>query len=193
LSYAKPCIFLGFVAKAHKLCKMTKNVFIYIIVFVLIGIAAWFFIDKSKQASKNSDLGALVPEEKSTETPMPDSNNSEKWVKLSSGLQILDVMIGPGKEAKEGDIVSAHYTGTFSDGRKFDSSYDHGQPFSFPLGGGMVIKGWDMGLVGMKVGGKRKLIIPPDLGYGPQGSGPIPGNTTLYFDIELVDAQTPTR
>ncbi len=171
---------------------MIKNTFIYIVVFVIIGIAAWFFINKTRNTSNNSDLGVLVPEEKTSNTPMP-SNKEENWIKMPSGLQILDVVIGPGKEAKDGDIVTAHYTGTLTDGTKFDSSYDHGQPFSFPLGGGMVIKGWDLGLVGMKVGGKRKLIIPPDLGYGPRGSGPIPPNATLNFDIELVDTQTPTH
>jgi FKBP-type peptidyl-prolyl cis-trans isomerase len=120
------------------------------------------------------------------------TDKEEQWIKLSSGLQILDVVIGPGREAKDGDVVSAHYSGTLKDGTKFDSSYERGQPFSFILGNGMVIKGWDLGLVGMKVGGKRKLIIPPDLGYGERGAGGvIQPNTTLYFDIELMDVQTP--
>lgn len=104
----------------------------------------------------------------------------------ASGLQYQDVVVGTGATAKAGDMVSVHYLGTFTDGKKFDSSYDRGEPFQFKLGAGMVIKGWDEGVAGMKVGGKRKLIIPPSLGYGPQDYGPIPGNSTLLFDVELV-------
>ncbi|HLC70013.1 MAG TPA: FKBP-type peptidyl-prolyl cis-trans isomerase [Patescibacteria group bacterium] len=93
---------------------------------------------------------------------------------------------GAGEEAKEGHTVSVHYTGTFEDGTKFDSSLDRNQPFSFNLGGGMVIKGWDLGVVGMKVGEKRKLTIPYHLGYGEHGYGPIPPKATMVFEIELL-------
>lgn len=82
--------------------------------------------------------------------------------------------------------MQVHYTGTLADGTKFDSSLDRGQPFSFPLGEGKVIKGWDEGLSTMRVGGKRQLVIPPDLGYGQRKSGPIPPNSTLYFEVELL-------
>ena len=88
--------------------------------------------------------------------------------------------------AQAGDVVTLNYTGTLSDGTKFDSSYDHGEPFSFTLGAGEVIKGWDDGIVGMKVGEKKHLVIPPEMGYGAQAIGPIPANSTLMFDVELV-------
>jgi FKBP-type peptidyl-prolyl cis-trans isomerase len=103
-------------------------------------------------------------------------------------LETEDVKVGTGREAKTGDSVNVQYTGTLMNGTKFDSSYDHGgKPFNFKLGTGQVIKGWDQGVVGMKVGGKRKLRIPPDLGYGEKGSPPtIPANAGLLFDVELV-------
>jgi FKBP-type peptidyl-prolyl cis-trans isomerase FkpA len=104
------------------------------------------------------------------------------------GLSVEEVKPGEGAMATHGKTVSVHYTGKLTDGTKFDSSYDRGQPIEFPLGAGVVIKGWDMGIEGMKVGGKRKLTIPPDLAYGARGTpgGPIPPNATLVFDVELV-------
>jgi FKBP-type peptidyl-prolyl cis-trans isomerase len=106
-------------------------------------------------------------------------------------LLIEDVKIGEGTVAAKGKTVSVHYTGVLTNGTKFDSSLDRGQPIVFPLGTGMVIKGWDQGVEGMKVGGKRKLTIPPDLAYGAKGTpgGPIPPNATLVFDVELVDVK----
>ena len=101
--------------------------------------------------------------------------------------QITDLRAGTGPEAKAGDSVAVHYTGTLENGTKFDSSRDRGQPFSFPLGKGRVIKGWDVGVAGMKVGGQRKLVIPPEEGYGAAGAGGvIPPNATLHFDVELL-------
>ncbi len=106
----------------------------------------------------------------------------------SSGLQYLDLVKGSGREAHVGETASVHYTGWLKDGTKFDSSVDRGQPFSFRLGAGRVIKGWDEGVVGMNIGSKRKLIIPPYLGYGARGAGQvIPPNATLIFDVELLD------
>ena len=106
----------------------------------------------------------------------------------SSGLQYWDIVVGAGATAAAGKTVKVHYTGWLTDGKKFDSSVDRGQPFSFPLGGGRVIKGWDEGVAGMKVGVKRQLRIPPELGYGARGaSGAIPPNATLIFDVELLD------
>lgn len=103
-----------------------------------------------------------------------------------TGLQIEDIVTGDGATAEKGMSVSVHYTGTFPDGREFDSSLSRG-PFQFVLGGGMVIAGWDEGVQGMKVGGKRMLIVPPELGYGDAGAGGvIPGGATLHFEVELL-------
>ena len=105
----------------------------------------------------------------------------------ASGLTYQDLAEGSGAEAKKGSQVSVHYTGWLMDGTKFDSSKDRNTPFDFPLGAGQVIKGWDEGVAGMKVGGKRKLTIPPSLGYGARGSGRvIPPNATLQFEVELL-------
>lgn len=102
-------------------------------------------------------------------------------------LQIEDLKLGTGAEAQSGKAISVHYTGTLTNGNKFDSSRDRGTPFEFQLGAGMVIQGWDQGIVGMKVGGRRKLTIPPEMGYGARGYPPvIPGNSTLVFDVELL-------
>lgn len=107
---------------------------------------------------------------------------------LAGGLKVEDVTVGTGAEAVVGKMVGVHYTGWLMDGKKFDSSYDHGGPFTFQLGVGQVIKGWDEGVAGMKVGGKRKLTIPPALAYGDRdvGNGLIPANSTLMFEVELL-------
>ncbi|HSF68588.1 MAG TPA: FKBP-type peptidyl-prolyl cis-trans isomerase [Nitrospiraceae bacterium] len=111
-------------------------------------------------------------------------------VTTSSGLQYVDLTMGTGATAEAGQTVSVHYTGWLENGKKFDSSVDRAQPFSFSLGVGRVIKGWDEGVKGMKVGGKRKLTIPSKLGYGAQGAGGvIPPNATLIFDVELLSVQ----
>ena len=105
----------------------------------------------------------------------------------ASGLVIEEINLGEGAEAQAGQMVSVHYSGYLTNGSKFDSSVDRNEPFDFPLGRGHVIRGWDEGVAGMKVGGKRKLTIPPDLGYGARGAGGvIPPNATLVFDVELL-------
>jgi ketosteroid isomerase-like protein len=107
-----------------------------------------------------------------------------------SGLKYEDIVVGDGESPKPGQMVTVHYTGTLENGTKFDSSLDRGQPFSFQIGAGRVIKGWDEGVMTMKVGGKRKLIIPPELGYGARGAGGvIPPNAVLIFEVELLSVK----
>ena len=126
-------------------------------------------------------------------TPGSDGGEKKKEEIITSktGLKYVEQKVGEGKTAKAGDTVSVHYTGTLENGKKFDSSRDRDQPFEFPLGAGKVIKGWDEGVAGMKEGGKRKLIIPPELGYGPRevGNGLIPANLTLIFEVELLKVE----
>jgi len=111
----------------------------------------------------------------------------EKVITTASGLKYVDMVVGTGDEAKKGQTVRVHYTGWLKDGTKFDSSLDRGKPFEFQLGAGRVIKGWDEGVAGMKMGGKRKLIIPAQLGYGDRGAGGvIPPGAELTFEVELL-------
>lgn len=108
-------------------------------------------------------------------------------IKSASGLRYTDLREGTGPTPQRGQTVTVHYVGTLENGKKFDSSYDRGVPADFRIGVGAVIKGWDEGLMSMKQGGKRRLVIPPNLGYGPQGRPPdIPGNSTLIFEVELL-------
>jgi FKBP-type peptidyl-prolyl cis-trans isomerase len=116
--------------------------------------------------------------------------DTTKMTKMPSGLRYQDVTPGQGTEATAGHAVTVHYTGWLPDGKKFDSSRDHGQPFTFTLGGGQVIAGWDQGVAGMRVGGRRKLVLPPDLAYGEAGAPPdIPPGATLVFDVEVLDVK----
>lgn len=107
----------------------------------------------------------------------------------ADGLKIDDIKVGTGAEAVRGKMVTVHYTGWLVNRTKFDSSVDRGKPFTFRLGAGRVIRGWDQGVAGMKVGGLRRLTIPPELGYGARGVGPIPPNSTLIFNVELLDVK----
>jgi peptidylprolyl isomerase len=116
------------------------------------------------------------------------AQGANKTVTTASGLKYVDVIVGKGASPTVGKQVKVHYTGTLENGKKFDSSVDRNEPFSFAIGVGQVIRGWDEGVMTMKVGGKRKLIIPSKLGYGARGAGGvIPPNATLLFDVELLD------
>lgn len=135
-------------------------------------------------------LSAQTPTHKPA--PRPNTNAPTKvtgdGVKTADGLQYWEIRVGTGQVAKDGDHVKVHYTGWLTTGKKFDSSVDAHQPFDFTIGKGEVIKGWEEGVAGMKVGGKRQLRIPPELGYGASGTpdGTIPSNATLIFDIQLL-------
>lgn len=111
----------------------------------------------------------------------------------TTGVKIEDTLNGQGDVAVAGDMVTVNYVGTLPDGKVFDSSIDRGQPFTFQLGVGQVIRGWDEGFVGMRVGGKRKLTISPDYGYGAQTVGPIPANSTLIFEVDLLKVEHPAQ
>jgi FKBP-type peptidyl-prolyl cis-trans isomerase len=138
---------------------------------------------KSAQQSARSSAGEKPPERKFRKI----DEKERKVVTTKSGLKYEDLEEGLGAEAKSGDRVQVHYTGWLKDGKKFDSSKDRDQPFEFNLGKGEVIKGWDEGVAGMKVGGKRKLIIPSELAYGKRGRPGIPPDSELTFEVELLD------
>jgi len=141
-------------------------------------------------------LAAQSSSHKAAPARVPNTNAPTRvtgeGVKTDSGLQYWEIKVGTGDEARSGDKVKVHYTGWFTSGKKFDSSVDAQQPYSFTLGQGNVIKGWDEGVTGMKVGGKRQLRIPPELAYGEQGyKNIIPPNSTLIFDVQLLAVTPP--
>jgi FKBP-type peptidyl-prolyl cis-trans isomerase FkpA len=159
---------------------MTKSLVVAgVVVFVFVAIAIW------GQTSAQTPVHKHVQAVPNTNAPTKVTGDG---VKTDSGLQYWDIKVGTGEVAKDGDHVKVHYTGWLTTGKKFDSSVDAHQPFDFTIGKGEVIKGWDEGVTGMKVGGKRQLRIPPELGYGASGTpgGPIPPNATLIFDIQLL-------
>jgi FKBP-type peptidyl-prolyl cis-trans isomerase len=127
---------------------------------------------------------AAAPTTETTQTAQTAAATTE-----AAKLEVVDAVVGNGNEAVSGKAVTVHYTGTLKDGTKFDSSLDRKEPFKFNLGAGQVIKGWDQGIVGMKVGGKRKLTIPSELAYGANAVGAIPANSTLVFDVELLKVE----
>ena len=146
----------------------------YLLIFIILLII--IIVISQIQNGSNNDM---------TDFPMVDPNI--EVITTDSGLQYQDIEVGTGQEAKVSDAISVHYTGYLTDGTKFDSSVDRDTPFDFNLGMGFVIPGWDEGVQGMAVGGKRILIIPSGLGYGPSGSGSvIPPNSILIFEVELL-------
>ncbi len=168
---------------------MFKRPYIWLIVGLMLAALVFFAARCSTKADDSSENKPAestqqeIPAADDTSTVAPSEETSADVTELV----IEDLTVGTGVEAKAGDTVSVHYTGWLTDGTKFDSSVDYGQPFEFVLGQGRVIEGWDVGVAGMKVGGKRKLTIPSDMGYGVQGYPPvIPGNATLVFDVELL-------
>jgi len=151
---------------------MTNKIIPYVLMAVVFAVFVYFFSFRDKSAAP-------------TAPAMPAGPNG------AAELQIEDIIIGSGEEAENGDLATVHYSGVLESGAKFDSSYDRGESFQFVLGAGQVIKGWDLGVAGMKIGGKRKLTIPPELGYGDRQVGPIPANSTLIFEVELLAVQKP--
>lgn len=150
--------------------------------------------DQTAQQTDQSDDAVLIAQSTDASDLAPtdadaasDMDNSEDIITTESGLQYVDIVEGTGAMPQARQTVTVHYTGTLEDGTKFDSSRDRNRPFSFRIGVGQVIRGWDEGVATMRVGGQRKLIIPPELGYGARGAGGvIPPNATLVFDVELL-------
>ncbi len=128
-------------------------------------------------------------DENNVEPPVPREVSDDDYSDLGDGLKYYDFKVGRGEAAKDGDLLSVHYSGWLTDNTLFDSSYPREQPIQFRIGAGRVIQGWERGLVGMKVEGERQLLIPPELAYGVMGQGPIPPNSTLIFEVQLISIE----
>lgn len=166
-----------------------KNIIQYLF---LVGIVTFGIVYVLNYKNKNTSFYQTTDTTSTKEVVAESSpvSNNKKMQGDVTELKIEDITVGTGAEAVAGKEISVHYTGTLTNGTKFDSSKDRGTPFEFTLGAGQVIQGWDQGFAGMKVGGKRKLVIPPNMGYGAQGAGGvIPPNATLIFEVELLDVK----
>jgi peptidylprolyl isomerase len=152
---------------------MSKHFIVSLVIGILVLVVFAYFIFGLNGTTTTQTSAQPTPQ------TLTSSSSTDK-------LQIQDEKIGTGAAVKKGDTVQINYVGTLTNGTKFDASADHGGPFTTQIGVGQVIKGWDEGIIGMKVGGKRKLTIPPSLGYGDQAEGSIPANSTLIFQVELV-------
>lgn len=173
--------------------KPLNRIIVGVLAAGFIGVVIYAALPKgSSTSTAKSTVTTPTPPPATQTVTMPDSANSAVTNSVvpppdpNAKLETKDVKVGTGTETAElGDQLTVHYTGTLKDGTKFDSSVDKGQPYTLTLGKNLI-EGWNKGIVGMKVGGKRKLVVPPSLGYGAQDKGNIPPNSTLYFDIELL-------
>lgn len=156
--------------------------FLIIAIIAAVAIAAYVFTKKSDETANTTAQTTETTETAGTQTAETATTSEIK-------VDIQDEVVGTGTEATNGKSITVHYTGTLKDGTKFDSSVDRKEPFTFTLGAGQVIKGWEQGILGMKKGGKRKLTIPPELAYGANAVGAIPANSTLIFDVELLEVK----
>ena len=181
---------------------MSKNLapLLIVIVVIVLGLGGIFFLSNQKVENSQINLTPTIyptqiPQALTPTTaiinqqPATAGANMDSITTAADGLQTQDLTVGTGQEVKSGDTVTVNYLGTLENGTKFDSSYDRNQPFTTQIGVGQVIKGWDEGVMSMKIGGKRKLIIPAKLGYGDQAAGSIPPNSTLVFEVELLSVK----
>lgn len=174
---------------------------IIVLVVIAVGVGGIFYLSNSNPPTQSSldtnqvvlptvaPTSAIISPQPAEANDATVGANMDNYVTTADGLKYLDEVQGAGQEVKTGDTVTVNYVGTLVNGVKFDSSYDRNTPFTTQIGVGQVIRGWDEGIVGMRVGGKRKLIVPADLGYGAQAVGSIPANSTLIFQVELLSVK----